>query len=838
MLLSTYDDYLRSVGAPFSPETQALVDVLKQHVEVAALTPAEYLSIADRQTRFPHLVLHDTSNPPRSEFSAPDFLAGLKTHMEGGGKVFLSGTAPKVLDLAGITPELFAIRSASATFYVRNADHPITVGVYTLNQALSVNSAAEAYLVSPVPTTLGIQLLGQSSPSSYQWSLAEVPYGAGKAVVLGAAAYLTPNAALATMTYRCLDYLATTQLADLKLEATLAPSVVQNNGVELTAVVTAYGGGSTLGIQPSLTLPGGATVTRLRVDGSDVPPQADYAFSRMNSGESHTLVWTLALATPGSTSVPIQASYYSSNARSVSTTRSIYVAVNGQDVTGKIALIGGATALDLADLTEIERLLELTGWVVDRRTVGEMLGGLINPAEYDVTALHYTSADASTLPTLTIGLPDYLNAGGMVMLSGTAGEILDKANITTNAVAIRSADGWVRIKTISHPITDSGYTVNQQVRVNDDHVDVAYLTDPTTLALTSTLIGESPNSSNADVKNSFAELRYGNGRILMLGPARFTTNTPRDDLHFLLARSIDYLKRTSSASLTVTSGGAYHTIGTPLRFNATVRDIFKQPVPGAILEGVLTRADLTTVPVTFAPSDAAGASVGEVATTLADPGGFWRLRVEASLGGQTIGQADVNLFLSATLSTDGLIVSAAAAPPVVGLGMPFTVSGVVHRLADSTPADADVLVQLIDGALNVVASGAAPTNAAGEYTIGLTAPGAAGLYTLRVSATDRAHSSVQGMVAAQYQIGPIDPLWEHVRPTSPATSSRTSSGGTPPEATSGCGQWMAGRARQRPTCARWRNPDGKSAGWATRRATGGRTSCGATPQQGCCTCGR
>ena len=30
----------------------------------------------------------------------PAFLAGLKTHMEGGGKVFLSGTAGKVLDLA------------------------------------------------------------------------------------------------------------------------------------------------------------------------------------------------------------------------------------------------------------------------------------------------------------------------------------------------------------------------------------------------------------------------------------------------------------------------------------------------------------------------------------------------------------------------------------------------------------------------------------------------------------------------------------------------------------------------------------------------------------------
>ena len=52
-------------------------------------------------------------------------------------------------------------------------------------------SASAVMVAASVPPALGIQPLGQSYNSGYttyyQWSLAEVPYGAGKALVLGAA---------------------------------------------------------------------------------------------------------------------------------------------------------------------------------------------------------------------------------------------------------------------------------------------------------------------------------------------------------------------------------------------------------------------------------------------------------------------------------------------------------------------------------------------------------------------------------------------------------------------------------------------------------------------------
>ena len=75
-----------------------------------------YLSIADFTAGdfdrgfTPIVAIHFNDNPVPEWWSDPAFGAALKAYMEGGGKVFLSGAAPKVLDLAGITPEVFAMR--------------------------------------------------------------------------------------------------------------------------------------------------------------------------------------------------------------------------------------------------------------------------------------------------------------------------------------------------------------------------------------------------------------------------------------------------------------------------------------------------------------------------------------------------------------------------------------------------------------------------------------------------------------------------------------------------------------------------------------------------------
>ena len=114
-----------------------------------------------------------------------------------------------------------------------------------------------------------------------------MPYGAGKAIVLGTAAYQTPNAALATLTYRCLDYLATTQSADFRLATSLASDVVQGVPIEAQAVVTAYGGGAVADAEVKIDLPAGAAVTRLVVDEVERNPQTNWTFVNVPSGAEH-----------------------------------------------------------------------------------------------------------------------------------------------------------------------------------------------------------------------------------------------------------------------------------------------------------------------------------------------------------------------------------------------------------------------------------------------------------------------------------------------------------------------------------------------------------------------
>ena len=148
--------------------------------------------------------------------------------------------------------------------------------------------------------------------------------------------------------------------------------------------------------------------------------------------------------------------YTSGYGKVVEKSYTTFVALAVQEQPGKVALIGGPTTLDVAEVATIRHWLELVGWTVDVRGVGEFGNGLVTPAEYDVTIFHFTSADPTTLPAYGTALTDYLNAGGMVFLSGTAPKMLDRCGVTPELFGDPSGGDDLYMRNADHPITAGG----------------------------------------------------------------------------------------------------------------------------------------------------------------------------------------------------------------------------------------------------------------------------------------------------------------------------------------------------------------------------------------------
>ena len=288
--------------------------------------------------------------------------------------------------------------------------------------------------------------------------------------------------------YRCLDYLATTQLADFKLETSLGAEVVQGVPIEAQAVVTAYGGGAVADAEVKIDLPAGAAVTRLVVDGEEKNPQTNWTFVNVPSGAEHRLSWTLTYSALGPNATRIHVDYTSGYGKVVEKSYTTFVALAVQEQPGKVALIGGPTTLDVAEVATIRHWLELVGWTVDVRGVGEFGNGLVTPAEYDVTIFHFTSADPTTLPAYGTALTDYLNAGGMVFLSGTAPKMLDRCGVTPELFAIRGVTNGFQILNVDHPIAHGNYTAGQNLTLNN--ATAAYLPGPIPTTLGIQLVGQ------------------------------------------------------------------------------------------------------------------------------------------------------------------------------------------------------------------------------------------------------------------------------------------------------------------------------------------------------------
>ena len=157
------------------------------------------------------------------ELDFGDLIVKLKDYIGSGGRLFLSGTAVKLLDLMGITEDRIGIRYNiydehvyNPKIIIKDIDHPVT-DKYTMNQYIDLRSGGtiqEAILVENLED--GIKYLGQSLSfrgiTGYRYAMFETGYGDGRIFALGNARYneyATLNEpSLRTLVWDIVDYLS------------------------------------------------------------------------------------------------------------------------------------------------------------------------------------------------------------------------------------------------------------------------------------------------------------------------------------------------------------------------------------------------------------------------------------------------------------------------------------------------------------------------------------------------------------------------------------------------------------------------------------------------------
>ncbi len=256
---------------------------------------------------YPVAIVHFTSGSI-GELEFGDLSAKLKAYIGSGGRVFLSGTAVKLLDLMGITEDRIGIRPSNY-YYVRikDIDHPVT-DKYTLDQPIDLRSGGtiqEAILVEKLED--GIKYLGESrssgEPSGYRYAMFETGYGDGRVFALGNASYneyATLNEpSLRTLVWDIVDYLSTAPTApvmssEIQEQGQVGKEVVYTSSFEVRGDEEVYG--VTVKLVPMF--PDETEVISVKMidrHGNESFPIVSntYGFGNLTSGDSYTIEWTM-----------------------------------------------------------------------------------------------------------------------------------------------------------------------------------------------------------------------------------------------------------------------------------------------------------------------------------------------------------------------------------------------------------------------------------------------------------------------------------------------------------------------------------------------------------------
>jgi hypothetical protein len=542
-------------------EELAYKNWLETQYEVFTISTYDFKTSIPDPDENPVITILNINQTLHSSLLDADFHQKIKDYMTLGGNLFLLGNATELLDMTGITNNLFTAYDYSHYYnsqYITNVNHPITQE-YTQNFSFDIYSYGAIYgsrFVAADPTIGMVDLGSAYRNSSYYKDFGEVPYGTGKAVFLGRARIAGEYDGLKSLMTRIIDHLQNQGVSSVKADINTPVPGFQNQTFEIDVDVTAYGGVLPIeSVINTLTIPANTTLDYVKVDGVTVANNLGVTLGTMNPGMTKQVTYGLHCATMGikdfSTNVITNYIQIYSNDEC----KKLIHAPNTQ-MSG-ILIIDDGTGN-----TEITALKSWLTWMGYTYTASSALniGNFGVPIGTKQVILH--NNQSAIHPDFYIGsfnskIRTFLTEGGHVALFGNAMEFLDISEIT-NGLINNFNDEIDRqyVTNISHLITNQ-YTLNYYF--DPTKSDPTLYGSSFTTNASITKLGEGKDYSSA-AQNNFGTISFGSGEVAFLGNVTFID--PTDDIISLVSRILNYGQYTEptnfSLSLKVFLEGTYN----------------------------------------------------------------------------------------------------------------------------------------------------------------------------------------------------------------------------------------------------------------------------------------
>ncbi len=496
---------------------------------------------------YPLLIFFNNTSAIPAQYDNAAFRVNIVSYLQSGGNLALFGNAAEILDLAGVTNEMFG----NATFnnaYVQNISnttHPLTYG---LPSQLTLSTTSNSFIGSiftVTDPTMGMTLLGSHHFSSGSWlsDFVEVPYDNGKAVVLGAVSFQYASNDMRTLTGRIIDYL---QNSTIGVQMTSPVPGIQNAVFEIQVDVISYSNDAPINnVVNTLTMPSDCVIDYITVDGLTVPSLPAVSLGTMQPNQSKMVVYGIHSTNQGVkdfiSSITTQTDYI----RALDKMQK-HIHLPGA-VDSAVALMSNGSITP--EILWLKAFLEWSGYSVDLMSPSVV----ISPGVLDDYNQLIIMNNVSTLPLeyssteFQTNLVSYLQSGGNLALFGNAAEILDLAGVTNEMFGNATFNNaYVQnISNTTHPLT---YGLPSQLTLsttsNSFIGSIFTVTDPT---MGMTLLG-SHHFSSGSWLSDFVEVPYDNGKAVVLGAVSFQYAS--NDMRTLTGRIIDYLQYRTYLELT------------------------------------------------------------------------------------------------------------------------------------------------------------------------------------------------------------------------------------------------------------------------------------------------
>jgi hypothetical protein len=210
-------------------------------------------------------------------------------------------------------------------------------------------------------------------------------------------------------------------------------------------------GGSVPDVTVVIQAPLGNTFQSLAVDGVARAFENPFRLGNMSAGESHVVTWEVQTDFWGVSTFSLEV--VASDPEVPKATATAKKAVHRSGTLGR-----GAAVVSLGDAEGSAMISELGifGWQATAFSPDQVMEGQVNVESYPLM-LAYSSTSALPPSLASQGFTDafqaYVEAGGSAVLLGTAAEILEAAEITSNLFSSNRGES-ITIENSQHPICD------------------------------------------------------------------------------------------------------------------------------------------------------------------------------------------------------------------------------------------------------------------------------------------------------------------------------------------------------------------------------------------------